>query len=93
VRIDSHIYQGYCMPIYYDSLLAKLIVSGRDREEAMARLRRVLAEYTIEGVSTTIPFHRALLNEPNFIAGRFNTDYVAETPLKLDAEPSVAPLN
>ena len=85
VRIDSHIYQGYEMPPYYDSLLAKLIVSGRDRSEALARLRRVLAEYTIEGVLTTIPFHRALIEEENFIAGRFNTDYVADTPLDLDA--------
>ena len=73
------------MPPYYDSLLAKLIVSGRDRGEALARLRRVLAEYTIEGVLTTIPFHRALIEEENFIAGRFNTDYVADTPLDLDA--------
>lgn len=85
VRIDSHIYQGYEMPPYYDSLLAKLIVSGRDRSEALARLRRVLAEYTIEGVLTTIPFHRALIEEENFIAGRFNTDYVADTHLDLDA--------
>ena len=85
VRIDSHIYQGYDMPPYYDSLLAKLIVSGRDRTEALARLRRVLAEYTIEGVLTTIPFHRALIEEANFIAGRFNTDYVADTSLDLDS--------
>ena len=85
VRIDSHIYQGYDMPPYYDSLLAKLIVSGRDRTEALARLRRVLTEYTIEGVLTTIPFHRALIEEANFIAGRFNTDYVADTSLDLDS--------
>ena len=73
------------MPPYYDSLLAKLIVSGRDRTEALARLRRVLSEYTIEGVLTTIPFHRALIEETNFIAGHFNTDYVADTPLDLDS--------
>jgi acetyl-CoA carboxylase, biotin carboxylase subunit len=86
VRVDSHIYQGYQMPPYYDSLLAKLIVSGANREEALARLRRALAEYTIEGISTTIPFHRALINEPNFIAGNFNTDYVANTALDLDPD-------
>jgi acetyl-CoA carboxylase biotin carboxylase subunit len=85
VRIDSHIYQGYDMPPYYDSLLAKLIVNGQDRTEALARLRRALAEYTIEGVSTTIPFHRALIEEESFVAGRFNTDYVANTPLDLNA--------
>ena len=79
------------MPPYYDSLLAKLIVSGANREEALARLRRALAEYTIEGISTTIPFHRALINEPNFIAGNFNTDYVANTSLDLDPDSPSTP--
>lgn len=91
VRVDSHIYQGYQMPPYYDSLLAKLIVSGANREEALARLRRALAEYTIEGISTTIPFHRALVNEANFIAGNFNTDYVANTVLDLNPDSPSTP--
>ncbi len=81
VRVDSHVYEGYNMPSYYDSLLSKLVVCGKDRNEAIARLRRALSEYTIEGISTTIPFHRAVVNEKKFIAGDFNTDYVADTNL------------
>ena len=77
VRIDSHIYQGYEIPPYYDSLLAKVIAYGPDRQGAMARMRRVLGECTIEGVATTLPFHQALLNDPDFIAGQFDTSYVA----------------
>ena len=81
VRIDSHIYQGYQVPPYYDSLLAKVIAFGRDRTEAIVRMRRVLAEITIEGVATTVPFHRNLLEEPDFVEGRFDTDYVSRKGL------------
>lgn len=81
VRIDSHIYQGYVVPPYYDSLLAKIITFGSDRSQAIARMRRVLAEITIEGVATTVSFHRALLEDSDFIAGRFDTDYVNRTDL------------
>ena len=81
VRVDSHIYQDYEMPPYYDSLLAKVIAYGRDRQDAIARMRRALSEFTIEGVATTLPFHRAVLEEPNFIAGQFDTNYVAKTEL------------
>jgi len=84
VRIDSHIYQGYKVPPYYDSLLAKVIAHGNDRQETLARMRRVLGEFTIEGVATTLPFHRALLQEPGFIAGEFDTEYVGRTPLALN---------
>lgn len=77
VRIDSHIYQGYEIPPYYDSLLAKVIAYGPNRQGAMARMRRVLAECTIEGVATTLPFHQTLLANPDFIAGQFDTSYVA----------------
>jgi len=83
VRVDSHIYQDYEIPPYYDSLLAKVIAYGQNREDAMARMRRILSEFTVEGVATTIPFHKALLEEPNFIAGRFDTNYVANTKLSL----------
>ena len=83
VRVDSHIYQDYEIPPYYDSLLAKVIAYGQNREDAMARMRRILSEFTIEGVATTIPFHKALLDEPNFIAGNFDTNYVANTELSL----------
>jgi acetyl-CoA carboxylase biotin carboxylase subunit len=81
VRIDSHIYQGYAVPPYYDSLLAKIITIGSDRAQSIARMRRVLAEITIEGVATTVSFHRALLQDSNFIAGRFDTDFVSRTDL------------
>ena len=83
VRVDSHIYQDYAMPPYYDSLLAKVIAYGHDRADAMARMRRVLSEFTIEGVATTIPFHRVLLEQPDFVAGQFDTNYVTNTELPL----------
>ncbi len=78
VRLDSGIYPGMPVPLFYDSLLAKLICWGQDRGEAMARLRRALDEYTIVGVRTTIPFHQWLLRQPAFIAGEFSTDFIAE---------------
>ncbi|MFH1570166.1 MAG: acetyl-CoA carboxylase biotin carboxylase subunit [Gemmatimonadota bacterium] len=81
VRIDSHIYQGYRVPPYYDSLLAKVITYGRDRTEAIVRMRRVMAEITIEGVATTVPFHRTLMEEPDFVAGRFDTEYLSRMGL------------
>jgi len=81
VRIDSHIYQGYQVPPYYDSLLAKIITCGRNRAEAIVRMRRALAEITIEGVATTVPFHRALLEEADFVKGCFDTDYVSRMGL------------
>ena len=83
VRVDSHIYQDYEIPPYYDSLLAKVIAHGHNREDAMARMRRILSEFTIEGVATTIPFHKAMLQEADFIAGKFDTNYVANTELAL----------
>jgi len=76
VRIDSHAYAGYVVPPYYDSLLAKLIVHGRDREEAIARMRRALDEMLIEGVRTTIPFHQRLLRHPDVLAGRTSTRFL-----------------
>jgi acetyl/propionyl-CoA carboxylase alpha subunit len=67
------------IPLYYDSLLAKLICWGEDRAEAMARLRRALDEYVIAGVRTTVPFARWLLDQPRFAAGDFSTNFIAET--------------
>ncbi|NKB67145.1 MAG: acetyl-CoA carboxylase biotin carboxylase subunit [Candidatus Latescibacteria bacterium] len=81
VRIDSHIYQGYEMPPYYDSLLAKVIAYGKDRNESLARMRRILDEFTVEGIATTLPFHRLVLKEEDFIAGDFDTEYVARKNL------------
>ncbi len=78
VRLDSGIYQGMRIPLFYDSLLAKLICWGRDRTEAIARLRRALDEYSIAGVRTTIPFHQWLMRNPAFLTGEFSTDFIAE---------------
>ncbi len=78
VRVDSGLYPGMQIPLFYDPLLAKLIVWGRDREEAIARMRRALYEYSILGVRTTLPFARWLMKHPRFIAGDFSTDFVAE---------------
>jgi len=76
VRVDTHAYPGYVIPPFYDSLLAKLIVHGADREEALARMRRALDEFKVEGVKTTLPFHRKLLEDPAFIRGEFSTNFL-----------------
>ena len=78
VRVDSHLYQGYEVPPHYDSLLAKLIVWAPTRDEAIARGRRALEEYIIEGVPTTIPFHLKLLDNETFQQGRVYTNFLAE---------------
>lgn len=78
VRVDSHLYRGYSVPPHYDSLLAKLIVWAPTRDEAIARGRRALEEYVIEGVPTTIPFHLHLLDHPTFQRGEAYTNFLAE---------------
>ncbi len=78
VRVDSGAYAGMAVPLYYDPLLAKLIVWGADRHEALERLRRAIDEYTIAGVRTTLSFARWLVRQPRFRAGDFSTDFVAE---------------
>jgi acetyl-CoA carboxylase biotin carboxylase subunit len=87
VRVDTHAYAGYVVPPYYDSMIAKLIVHGRTREEAIGKMLRALDEFVIEGVPTTIPFHRKVLADPEFVAGRFDTGFV-ERFLRRD-EPAV----
>ncbi|HEY9773350.1 MAG TPA: acetyl-CoA carboxylase biotin carboxylase subunit [Planktothrix sp.] len=82
VRVDSACYGGYSVLPFYDSLLAKLVVWGRTREEAIARGKLALSTYRIEGVSTTIPFHLALLDDPQFLAGEVDTKYVEAHLLK-----------
>ena len=76
VRVDTAIFAGYTIPPFYDSLVAKLIVWGRDRTEAIARARRALQEFRIEGITTTIPFHLSLLDDPRFVAGDYHVDYL-----------------
>jgi len=86
VRNDSGIYRGYEVPVYYDSLLAKLAVWGEDRERARRRLARALSEYVIEGVRHNLGFHRWLVGHPEFAAGNLNTGFLEEhfTPSALD---------
>jgi acetyl-CoA carboxylase, biotin carboxylase subunit len=76
VRVDTHIYSGYTVPTYYDSLLAKLIVLGNDREDAIGRMKRALGEFTIEGVKTTIPLHQKIIGHELFRKGETYTDFV-----------------
>ena len=76
VRVDTHIYRDYHVPPHYDSLLAKLIVRGKDRTETLARARRALEQFVVEGVKTTIPLHRAVLNNEQFIRGDISTRFM-----------------
>lgn len=76
VRVDTAIYNGYIIPSHYDSLIAKLITYGKDRTEAIMKMRRALDEFIIEGVNTTIPFHKKVLNNPDFVSGNYNTNFV-----------------
>lgn len=76
LRIESAIYEGCEVPIHYDPLISKLVAWGRDRKEAMERIRRALSEYVVLGVTTNIPFHRQVLNLPQFVAGEINTEFL-----------------
>lgn len=76
VRIDSHVYAGYSIPPNYDSMIAKLIVSGQSREEVMVRMKRALEEFVIEGIKTTIPFHIKLMEDEGFQSGKFTTAFL-----------------
>ena len=76
VRIDSHVYAGYTIPPMYDSMIAKLITTGKDRREAIARMSRALGEYMITGVKTTIPIEQAIMRDPNFRRGKYCTNFI-----------------
>ncbi|MCI1272933.1 MAG: acetyl-CoA carboxylase biotin carboxylase subunit [Clostridiaceae bacterium] len=78
VRVDSHVYQDYSIPPYYDSMIGKLICWGRTRNEARRRMYRALKEYVITGVETTLPFHQAIIEDPVFISGNFNTGFIED---------------
>ncbi|MEO5824736.1 MAG: acetyl-CoA carboxylase biotin carboxylase subunit [Gemmatimonadales bacterium] len=87
VRVDTHVYAGYSVPPYYDSLLAKLIVHGRDRAEALARLGQALDSFILEGVKTTIPFLARVIRHPDFVAGNIDTKFLEREPQLLRPEP------
>ncbi len=76
VRVDSAAYPGYSIPPYYDSMIAKVITYGTTRDEAVARMKRALSEFVIEGIETTIPFHLKLLEHETFVSGEFNTKFL-----------------
>lgn len=78
IRVDTHLYSGYTIPRYYDSLIAKLIAYGNDRQEAIVRMKRALKEFVIEGIKTTIPFHLKLLESEDFVKGNIHTGFVDE---------------
>ena len=78
IRIDTHLYEGYEIPYHHDSLIAKVAVKGRDRREAIERMRFTLKNYVIEGVPTTIPFHLSLLENRSFLEGKYHTELVEE---------------
>lgn len=84
VRIDTHVYSGYLIPPNYDSMIAKLITTAQTREEAINKMKRALDEFVIEGVKTTIPFHRQLMDHPDYISGNYTTkfmeDFVMDPP-------------
>ena len=76
VRLDTHVYSGYSIPPYYDSLLGKLIVFGKTREEAIACCRRAIDEVIVQGVKTTLPFQKLVLNNKSFVEGKYDTGFV-----------------
>ena len=82
VRIDTHVYSGYVIPPNYDSMIAKLITTAQTREEAINKMKRALDEFVIEGVKTTIPFHRQLMDEPDYVAGNYTTKFMETFKMK-----------
>ena len=82
VRLDTHVYSGYTIPPNYDSMIAKLIVTAQNREEAIQKMRRALDEFVIEGIKTTIPFHRQLMDDPNYISGNYTTKFMEDFEIK-----------
>jgi acetyl-CoA carboxylase biotin carboxylase subunit len=82
VRIDTHVYAGYTIPSNYDSMIAKLIVTGRTRQQAIERMKRALDEFIIEGINTTIPFHRQLMDHPDYVEGNYTTKFMETFEMK-----------
>lgn len=82
VRLDTHVYAGYTIPSNYDSMIAKLITTAQTREEAINKMKRALDEFVIEGIKTTIPFHRQLMDEPDYVAGNYTTKFMETFKMK-----------
>ena len=82
VRLDTHVYSGYVIPPNYDSMIAKLITTAQTREEAIAKMKRALDEFVVEGVKTTIPFHLQLMDDPDYLAGNYTTKFMEDLKMK-----------
>ena len=82
IRLDTHVYSGYVIPPFYDSMIAKLITTAQTREEAINKMKRALQEFVIEGVKTTIPFHLQLMDHPDYLAGNYTTKFMEEFEMK-----------
>ena len=82
VRVDTHVYAGYVIPPYYDSMIAKLITVAQTRDEAIEKMKRALREFTIEGVKTTIPFHLQLMDDPAYRSGNYTTKFMEDFEMK-----------
>jgi len=85
VRMDTHVYSGYTIPPNYDSMIAKLITTAQTREEAINKMKRALDEFVIEGIKTTIPFHRQLMVHPDYLAGNYTTKFMED--FEMDPQP------
>jgi len=85
IRLDTHVYSGYTIPPYYDSMIAKLITTAQTREEAINKMKRALDEFVIEGIKTTIPFHRQLMDHPDYVAGNYTTKFMEDWEMKPEA--------
>ncbi|RAV28312.1 acetyl-CoA carboxylase biotin carboxylase subunit [Sinomicrobium soli] len=86
VRLDTHVYSGYVIPPNYDSMIAKLITTAQTRDEAINKMKRALDEFVIEGIKTTIPFHRQLMDHPDYIAGNYTTKFMEDFEMKPEEE-------
>ena len=84
VRLDTHVYAGYSIPPNYDSMIAKLITTAQTREEAISKMRRALDEFVIEGIKTTIPFHRQLMDHPDYVSGNYTTKFMEDFKMNKD---------
>ncbi|MFS4455056.1 acetyl-CoA carboxylase biotin carboxylase subunit [Maribacter sp. 2304DJ31-5] len=87
IRMDTHVYSGYIIPPNYDSMIAKLITTAQTREEAINKMKRALDEFVIEGIKTTIPFHRQLMEHPDYLAGNYTTAFMND--FEMEPEPEV----
>jgi len=90
VRMESAIYKGYSIPPYYDSMVGKLIVHGRNREECLRRLHRAINETVIEGIETTLPLHQWIISQPDFISGDYTIHWLEQQLAILDEQDAAA---